>query len=75
MIVIVAIGNLLLGLFSTQLAIRWKNIVIKKWAPIISAIIGLKIEMEGTLGLFRNRYKNIGSSFYKPGIEKKMSGG
>lgn len=45
-VVFVAAGNLL-GIFSKQWGIRWKNLIVKKWAAITALILGIKINAKG----------------------------
>lgn len=47
-VLLVAGGNLLFGIFNSQLAKQWKNIVIGNWAKITSLIIGLDVNIKGT---------------------------
>lgn len=47
-VVLVAIGNLLLGIFGYRWVIRWKNLIIGSWARITAWIIGLKIKTKGS---------------------------
>ncbi len=47
-ILAVAVGNLLLGIFSRKWAVQWKNTCIKNWARAIRVIIGLKLAVKGT---------------------------
>lgn len=46
-VVLVAAGNLLLGVFSEQWVIRWKNLVLKSWAALTALILGIKINAKG----------------------------
>lgn len=46
-VVFVAAGNLLLRIFNKQWVIRWKNLVIKKWAAFTALILGIKINAKG----------------------------
>lgn len=46
-VVFVAAGNLLLRIFNKQLVIRWKNLVVKKWAAFTALILGIKIKAKG----------------------------
>lgn len=47
-VVSVALGNFLSGLFGSRWLVRWKNIIIKKWAWLTSLLMGLKINVKGS---------------------------
>lgn len=47
-VLLVALGNFLIGGFSYDGAVRWKNVIIQSWARSIAFIIGLKINLRGT---------------------------
>jgi 1-acyl-sn-glycerol-3-phosphate acyltransferase len=47
-VVLVALGNLVLGIFSKRWAVRWKNTVIRSWALGMVWLLGIKINVKGT---------------------------
>lgn len=46
-VIFVAAGKLLLGVFSKQWVISWKNLVVKRWAVFTALILGIKINAKG----------------------------
>lgn len=46
-VIFVAIGNIILRLFSNRLAVSWKNKVVKSWAWLVGWIIGAKVKVHG----------------------------
>ena len=46
-VIVVAAGNLLLGIFNREWAVSWKNRVIKSWAWMTGFIIGLRLTKKG----------------------------
>lgn len=47
-VLLVAVGNLLLGIFSSRQTVRWKNTVIGYWAWLVSKITGMRLHLKGT---------------------------
>lgn len=47
-VIFVGLGNLFLRVWNSRWPVRWKNIVIKKWAYLTSLLIGMKINIKGS---------------------------
>lgn len=47
-IILVGLGNIIVGVFNRGWAVSWKNLVIKSWAWYSGFIVGLKMERNGT---------------------------
>lgn len=47
-VILVAAGNLLLGIFSRRWRIQWKNIIIRIWSRVTARILSIDICLKGT---------------------------